>query len=64
MCLLEESSNQGASIKVDGDANRDFYDKHRIDVDEIFSGRRLSLPPVALKLKRRLTEYTQKIKFL
>jgi lipid-binding SYLF domain-containing protein len=62
--LFAGVSIQGAQIKVDDDANRDFYDKRHIDTDDIFYRKRMSVPSIAKKLKRRLTEYTQKLKFL
>ena len=58
--LFAGVSIKGASISIDHEANEGFYDRRRVDPEDIFFSRRLDAPPVAGELRRVLERYVDK----
>ncbi|MFC2156307.1 lipid-binding SYLF domain-containing protein [Acidobacteriota bacterium] len=58
--LFAGVSIKGASISIDHDANEEFYDRRRIDPEDILSSGSLDAPSVARELRRILTRYIDK----
>jgi len=59
--LFAGVSVKGATIQIDKEANRIFYEKGEISVDEIFSGENVKAPAIVEKLKTVLAEYSKSI---
>ena len=55
--LFAGVSIKGASITIDHDANEEFYDRRRVDPEDILSSSRLDAPSVARELRRILARY-------
>lgn len=56
--LFAGISIEGSAIRIDEDANANFYDQDYLSAHDIlFGGKRLNVPAVAKKLKEILTDY-------
>jgi lipid-binding SYLF domain-containing protein len=57
--LFAGISIEGAALRIDHNANEDFYGRRYINPRDIFWDREIEAPPVARRLRRILSQYTQ-----
>ena len=57
--LFAGISIEGAALRIDHNANSDFYGQRYINPSEIFWDREIEAPAVARRLRRILSQYTQ-----
>jgi lipid-binding SYLF domain-containing protein len=58
--LFAGISIKGASIQIDKDSLRTFYDRSDLDAEDVFSHDNLKSPSIVKKLKKALAKYTLK----
>jgi len=57
--LFAGISIEGAALRIDHNANEDFYGRRYISPQDIFWDREIEAPPIAQRLRRILSQYTQ-----
>jgi lipid-binding SYLF domain-containing protein len=57
--LFAGISIEGAALRIDHNANEDFYGRRYINPRDIFWDREIEAPPIAQRLRRILSQYTQ-----
>jgi lipid-binding SYLF domain-containing protein len=58
--LFAGVSLKGAALRVDENANQEFYNRRGIDTEDILESRRLDAPSVAREIQRLLGQYIER----